>query len=183
LTLPIGGDAKWVAHDGQALEQTRLAISDLMAYMATIGLSMLSPDKRTAETAEGKRIDKSASDSKLGVTARGVQDGLERALGFHARYYRLPSGGSVEVNKDFENLKMDAQTISALSALVANGQLSIETLWEMLQEGNVLPGTFDAIEEQGRVDAQAAIDAQKAVDQAKAMAGVQPQKPPMKEAA
>lgn len=191
FALPIGGDAKWVAHDGAALESTRLALSDLKSDMATIGLAMLAPDKRTAETAEGKRIDKSASDSKLGITARGLQDGLERAAGFHLRYYRIPEGCSIEVNRDFENLKMDAQTISALAQLVVQGLLTVETLWSMLQEGNVLPGEFDAIVEKAELDAQSAIDAQKAMDNARAMmeakggptpAALQPDALPIEEA-
>jgi hypothetical protein len=153
LNLPIGGDAKYVSHDGAALGEVKGAITEGKGDMATVGLSMLAPDKRAAETAEGKRIDKAASDSKLSTHARGLQDGLERAFGFHANYRRLPSGGSVKVNRDFENLQMTPETINALSSQVEKGQLSIETLWQMEIDGNVLPEDFDPDTEKGRIQA------------------------------
>jgi hypothetical protein len=153
LSLPQGGDAKYVSHDGAALGEVRQALSDLLGNMATLGLSMLAPDKRAAETAEAKRIDKATSDSKLSTAARGLQDGLERALQFHAKYLRLPSGGSVTVNRDFENLRLSAQDIAALSGLVEKGQLSLETMWTMLGDGNVLPDDFKPEEEKGAIQA------------------------------
>lgn len=165
LDLPEGGDAKYVSHDGAALGAVKQSLDDLVSHIASLGLSMLSSQKRTAETATAKRIDKKASDSALAVTARGLQDGLERALGFHAKYLKLPEGGSVEINRDFENLTLDAQTISALSALVEKGQLTIETLWKMLAAGNVLPDDFDDEEEKSELAAQAEIDRVQAEEQ------------------
>lgn len=152
-------DAKYVSHDGQALSECRLAMNDLRSDIATLGLSMLAPDKRAAETAEAKRIDKSTHDSSLAVSVRGCQDGLERALGFHARYYQLDmeEGGSVTLNRDFELLTMSADDITALSNMVAAGQLSIETMWERLKEGNVLPDDFDPDDEKARIAADEAV--------------------------
>lgn len=170
LDLPVGGDAKYVSHDGQALASVKASLDDLVAHIATLGMSMLSSQKRAAETATAKRIDKKAADSALAVTARGLQDGLERALQFHARYLRQESGGSITINRDFENLTLDPQQISALSALVREGQLTIETLWKMLQGGNVLPDDFDAEQEKADLDAEAELKHQAALD----IAGQQP---------
>jgi hypothetical protein len=153
LSLPQGGDAKYVAHDGAALGEVHKAIQEIKGDMATLGLSMLSPDKRAAETAEAKRIDKAASDSKLSTHARGLEDGIERGFGFHAKYRRLPQGGQVTVNRDFENLAMPPQTITALSGMVEKAQLSLETMWKMLQAGNVLPDDFRPEEEKGAIQA------------------------------
>ena len=150
--------AEYVSHDGAALAESRAFMSDVKAEMATVGLSMLSPDKRTAETAEGKRIDKSSQDSKLGVTARGSQDGLERAAVFHLKYYRIDQPISIKVNRDFENLALSAQEISAYAGLVSQGLLSIETLWARLLEGNALPEDFDEDEERAKIEAQRAIE-------------------------
>jgi hypothetical protein len=153
MDLPKDGDAKYVAHDGAALGEVHKAIQELKGDMATLGLSMLSPDKRAAETAEAKRIDKSASDSKLSTHARGLEDGIERGFGFHAKYKKLPQGGSVTVNRDFENLAMPPATITALSGMVEKAQLSLETMWKMLQAGNVLPDDFQPEEEKGAIAA------------------------------
>lgn len=176
LDLPTEGDAMYVSHDGQSLDACRTSIRDLESNMATIGLSMLSSEKRVAETAEAKRIDKSASDSALARTARGVQDGIEKALYFHARYLNMPTGGSVTINRDFESLMMDPAMITALSGMVRDGQLTTETMWKQLQAGNVLPDDFDADEESAALEVEAELRSQKAVDIAGAQPGLQ-QKP------
>jgi hypothetical protein len=86
-----------------------------------------------------------------------LQDGAERALGFHAKYMKMDDGGSITINRDFENLTLTPQQVTALSALVRDGHLTIETLWKMLQDGNVLPDDFDEIAERGQLDAEAEI--------------------------
>jgi hypothetical protein len=161
-----GPDAKlaYVSHDGAALGESRLALQDIKSDMAALGLSMLAPDKRAAETAEAKRIDKSTSDSALAVSARALQDGAERAMGFHAKYRKLPSGGSVTINRDFENLTLTYQQITALSNLVAQNQITLETLWKMLIDGAVLPDDFSEDEEKAQLAAEAEIRRQEAMD-------------------
>jgi hypothetical protein len=138
LMIPdVQGDAKYVAHDGAALEQTKQALDDLKGDMATLGLSMLAVQKRTAETAEAKRIDEKATNSKLAVTARGLQDGLERALYFHARYLKLESGGSIEINRDFEELQLAPQEMAAYASLLAQGYPMRYVLAEMQRRGRI----------------------------------------------
>ena len=114
-------DMKYVSHDGASLGETKALLDDLKADMGALGLSMLSPQKRTAETAEAKRLDKSTSDSALSVTARGLQDGIENAMQFHANYLRVETGGSIEINRDFEGLMTEAPVMTAFAGLVGVG--------------------------------------------------------------
>ncbi|KKK94759.1 hypothetical protein LCGC14_2679630, partial [marine sediment metagenome] len=116
--------AQYVSHSGDALDSSKTALDDLKSEMGTLGLAMLSPQKRSAETAEAKRLDKSTSDSSLSVSARGLQDAVERAFGFWARYLGMTdkgAGGSIEINRDFEGLLMDAPVMTAYAALVNAG--------------------------------------------------------------
>jgi hypothetical protein len=124
----------YVSHSGEALGEVKQALDDLKSDMGALGLSMLAPQIRSAETAEAKRLDKATSDSALSVTARGLQDGIERALGFHARYLGLDDGGSVEVNRDFEGIVMDAPVMSAFAQLVQAG-FPPRSVLEQLQAG------------------------------------------------
>lgn len=142
LDLPPNGDAKYVSHDGAALGSVRQKLEDDKSDMAALGLSMLQSSKRAAETAEAKRIDKATESSKLAVSARGLQDGLERALGFHAKYLKLPSGGSVEINRDFENVIMGAEVMMAYAALVQAG-FPKALVMEMLRRGGRIPEDAD----------------------------------------
>ncbi len=126
--------ASFESHSGQSLEQCRQSLEDLKSDMGTLGLAMLAPQKRVAETAEAKRLDKATSDSSLSVSARGLQDAVERALLFHAKYLNLDSGGSIEINRDFEQVAMDASVMTAYATLIKAGFPLDEALL-MLQRG------------------------------------------------
>jgi hypothetical protein len=138
LALPQGGDAKWVAHDGAALASCKQSLDDLKSDIASFGLAMLASQKRAAETAEAKRIDKSGTDSQLAVSARGLQDCLERAFQFHANYLKEQDGGSVEVNQSYDEVLFDAPVMSAYAELVAAG-FPKEIAVRMLILGGRLP--------------------------------------------
>lgn len=112
---------EYISHSGQSLAQCKAALDDLKSDMGTLGISMLSPSKRTAETAQAKRLDKSTEESALAVTARGLQDCLEKALGFHARYMKLPTGGSVAINRDFDEQTMQSDMLAAWTGATAAG--------------------------------------------------------------
>lgn len=134
---------EYVSHGGGSLELCRTACEDLKSDMGTLGLSMLAPQKRAAETAESKRIDKQGSDSALGVTARGLQDAVERALGFHARYLKQPSGGSIVINRNFDEPVMDAATMAAYADLADKIGLPLKMVLEALQRGGRIPESVD----------------------------------------
>lgn len=136
-------DAKlgYVSHDGAALGSTKILLDDLKSDMGTLALAMLAPQKRSAETAEAKRLDKSTADSALSVSARALQDGVENALRFHANYLKKPSQPeidrkdlSIKINRDFEGMLMDASVMGALAALVKEGFPVGEAL-KILQQG------------------------------------------------
>ena len=133
---------QYVSHSGEALGSIKTALDDLKNDMGSLALAMLAPQKRAAETAEAKRLDKATSDSALSVTARGLQDAVERALYFHARYLNLPDGGSIEINRDFEGLLMDAPVMGAFATLVQAG-FPPRPVLEALQQGGRIADDAD----------------------------------------
>lgn len=164
VKLPMGADVKMVEPEGNGLAAMENRIQKSEHRMAILGLSMLMSESRAAETATSKRIDKSESDSELSNHARATQDALEEALRLTAKWLKLPSGGSVSMNMDFNSLPIDAQTIGALANLVSIGKLTQETMWKILQRGEVLPGDFDAEVEASLLEGVAAeLAAQEAV--------------------
>lgn len=152
ITLPEGGDAKYLEPMGNALSESREELRASEAKMAAMGLSMLQHETRAAETAEAKRLDKSEKDSSLSTIARSLQDGLETAMQYTARWMGLETGGSILVNRDFEVIKLNPQILRELRAMVADGALSLETLWDMMVSGEILPDDFDKDLERTRVD-------------------------------
>ncbi len=151
MALPKGADAKYVEVAGGGLTQSAQSLKDSEHRMAVLGLSMLMSESRAAETATSKQIDKSETDSQLATSAKSLQRGLATALYYHAKWMGLPDGGRVSVNMDFEVIALDAQTITALAALVP-AKMSLETFWDLLVQGEILPETFDPDLERTRLE-------------------------------
>jgi hypothetical protein len=151
----------YAAHDGAALGSCKASLDELKSDMGTLGLAMLAPQKRVAETAEAKRLDKATSDSALAVAARGLQDGIERALQFHANYMKLESGGSITINRDFEGLLMEPDVMAAFAALVRDVGLPARVVLKALKEGGRLPEDEDPEMLEAETMANAAADAER----------------------
>lgn len=155
IKLPPGGTAMYLEPEGNGLEAMERRINKSEQRMAILGLSMLMSESRAAETATSKRIDKAESDSALSGHARASEDAFEEALRLSAKWLGItekmpkkdPASRWIALNRDFENMHIDAQMVAALKDLVADGRLRQETLWDALQRGNVLPSTFDADKE------------------------------------
>ena len=151
VDLPMGAELKYTEHSGPAIEAAQAELGNSKANMATLGLLLLSQRPQVAQTATESVIDDKAESSELAGMARGLEDGIETALMYHAAYLNQKSGGSVTVNKDFAKLGLDPQKITAISTAVEKRQLSLETMWEIMQRADELPNTFDAKKEQKRL--------------------------------
>lgn len=160
----VNAKAEWIEPAGSSLSAVRQELQDIEGRMAALGLQMLVRDTRAAETAESKRISASERDASLAAAAKALQDTLEAALQAHADFMGLPSGGSVTVNTDFRAQEMEPRMIEALSNLVERGQMSLETMWERLQEGDVLPTDFDSEMELSKIDAHVVEDLLRSVN-------------------
>jgi hypothetical protein len=155
IDLMGDGDAKYLEHTGSAVGAARQERLDLEERMMMYGLHMLRREFRQAETARSRVIDKNEQDSMLSLAARSLQDCLENALDFHAKYLGEAEGGDIKVNDDYIQLSLDATAIAAIQGLYVAGTISLDTLWTMLTEGNVLPEDFDPEEEKKKLLRQA----------------------------
>ena len=136
--------AEMLEMQGPALTANREQLMDYKRDMAQLGLNMLMRETRGAETAEAKRLDRSGQDSILAAFASAYEDALNMALYYHMQYRGLDwDGEGLALNRDFTPEPMDAATIQTLSLLVSNGQMRLETLWNILMQGEVLPANFD----------------------------------------
>lgn len=147
------GSANYLEASGTGLESARQELQDIETRMAALGLAMLQRETRAAETAEARRIEKSETDSNLATAARSLQDALIEALGFHAEWLGKEEAGTVSVNRDFEAQMLSPQMVQALVAMVDRQKLSLETMWEILERGEVLPEGFDREQEMDRLQA------------------------------
>jgi len=158
IIIPSGGtdvDAKWLETSGAGIGLTREILGDIEGHMAVLGLNMLKREFRAAETAESKRMDKSEQDSALASAAISLQDAIEVALGFTAQFMKQRTGGTININKDFAAEPMSPQLIAEYRNMVAAGQLSLDTLWAILEENGALPDEFDPDVERELVESAA----------------------------
>jgi len=148
-------DAKigYLEPTGASFEHNMSQLQEFKADMAAMGLNMLQRDRRAAETARANEMDQNVEQSALAAAARSLQDCLEAALGFHAKFRRLTTGGSVVINREFEDQTLGPQEVEEYSQLVLRGQWSLRTLWAKLTEGHVNPEDFDPDTEEMRINA------------------------------
>ena len=146
------GKAYYLEPEGNAFETNITQLQEFKADMATGGLTMLQRERKSAETATANKQDSNVERSQLAAAARSLQDCIELALHFHAKFMRLPDGGSININREFEDQTLSSAEIDQFSQLVLRGQWSIDTLWNKLQEGGINPADFDADIERDRID-------------------------------
>jgi hypothetical protein len=150
-----GGKAYYLEPEGNAFETNIKQLQEFKADMATGGLTMLQKERKAAETATANRQDSNVEQSQLAAAARSLQDCVEAAQQFHANFMRLKTGGSIAINREFEDQTLSSAEVDQYSQLVLRGQWSIDTLWNKLQEGGINPSDFDADIERDRIDSAA----------------------------
>lgn len=145
--------AEWSAPSSDSFAAQRDQIHDIELQMQMGAMSAMVSQKNVGESAESKRLDKSPGDSQLAVIAQNLQDCLNNALYYHSLYIG-ETAGTCQVNRDFDTGKLTSLDIAAYSQLQQLDQLSLETLWEILRRGELLPDDFDPEEELSRLDAR-----------------------------
>lgn len=156
ILVDVEGGADYLEPKGAALQHSADELKDIEQRMAYLGLSMLMSESRAAETATSKEIDKSESDSAIEAAARDEEDALEAAIELHAEWRGivLDKAGEdrwVRVNREFVKQVLSPQMAQLLLAAVDSGRLTVETMWDAFQRGDVLPTTFDPEAERERL--------------------------------
>lgn len=143
---------------GFGLEAMGNEESKIEARMASLGLQMLvrpsgvqPQDNRTTATSDIMRA--SEADAAIVLFANALETATNEALQVHASYNsKKPNPGTVTFNRDFYEQLLDPQLLRVLIEMVAADQLSLETLWKIAIEGELLPEDFDSEEEKALIE-------------------------------
>lgn len=157
IDLPLDAVASvtWLEAQGHGLAHSREEMVAITSRIASLGLQMMAPETRSAETAQAKILDQADTDSRLAVAARALQDALEQAS-VYAGQMMGEDGASFKVSLDLSGLTLDAAKIATYSAMVEKYQLTLDTFWSILQEGGALPSDFNPEKEAAALDEAAA---------------------------
>lgn len=152
VSLPAGGDLKFVEHSGAAIAAGQAALDALEAQMIQSGAELLvrKPGARTAAEALG---DAEASKSDLQRLVETFEDALDQALFLMGRYAGLAGGGSVSLFKDFGAATLAAASGQLVLAMEQGGLITKTTAIAELQRRGELSADIVAAEEaQGVLD-------------------------------
>ncbi len=141
-------EASFLEFKGQGLSTLERRLDAKEAQMAAIGARLLAPDKRAAEAAETMALRRAGENSVLAGLAQAISHGLTRALAMLAAWAGTPGAVRFDLNRDYLPVAMSAQELNAHVAAWQAGALSTRSLFEALQQGEVIAEavTFEAEE-------------------------------------
>lgn len=165
-TFTIGSTTAWVFPDpqakasyleftGQGLSELRENLNSLKQDMAAIGARMLAPEKAGVEASETLAMRHAGEYSILSAIAISVSTGLKAALETFCKWAGDDSEPEFEINRDFVPVAPDAQTLTAWLALVQAGEMSSQSLFNLLKRGDLIEHDVDYETEQERIGDQA----------------------------
>ncbi len=88
-------DFKLVSHDPDCIKPSMDFVQRLEQWMSVEGVSLIAAKDEKQVTLGEKEMDQGERLSTLSLWMRGLSDGAEQAMRFHARYYNLTDGGSI----------------------------------------------------------------------------------------
>lgn len=142
---------------GNGLAAQKDELSDIEARMASLGMQMLvrpsGPQPGSGDvTATSDLLRRTETEAPLVLFADAIETAANEGLKLHAGYgVKKPDPGTITINRDFHDKLLDPQTAKVLHEMVASGDLSRETFWGRLVEGELLDESFDAKEERARI--------------------------------
>lgn len=145
---------EYLEFQGQGLESLEKRIEKKEQQMAFLGARMLTPEKKSAETAETAQIHRMGEISVLSSLAGSVSASIEAALMFMAKWSGNDGEVSFALNKDFIGAAMTPQELEALLKAWQAGGIAFADLLENLKRGEIVRDDRTAEEIRSEVETE-----------------------------
>jgi len=158
ISLPKGGDAKYIGAQSDGISDLQQAIMDGMTHATHQGANMLDIKSGQAESGDALNIRVGSRTATLGSIARSGAQALEKILQAAAEWVGAdPEDVEVEANEDFaEATATPKDLLDYMSAKMLGAPAAKKTIHAFMQSSGLTKMTFeeeqDAIEEEGPVD-------------------------------
>lgn len=154
ILLHNGGSASFLEFTGQGLTPIKEAMAEKEEEMAVLGARIISPEKRTAETAESASIHRAGEQGVLADIANSISDGLTRILRFFGMYHGEKDLKSISValNTDYMPVEMKSDMLARLGELYQKRLISWDSYFYALQKGEVLKSDVTSEEEYAKIE-------------------------------
>jgi Domain of unknown function (DUF4055) len=137
-----------------AIDAGRDSLKDLEDSMRVLGAQLLVKRPRGTRTATETSIDSNEADSTLSLLALNMQDSLEFALDFMAKWDKIPSGGSIKLCDDFSEWDEGMSGFRELLDARKLGIVSAQTTFEEMGRRDVISDERTWEVEQARLKAE-----------------------------
>lgn len=135
--------------------EMRSTLQDLENRMAMLGARMLMEEKRGVEAAETAKIKRQGENASLADIAMAVSEALEKALTVFAQWAGVNGEVVYQLNRDYNAAGLGPAELTALLKAVMQGELSSQSLFELLQRHDVVDPELTYEEERERIDQSA----------------------------
>ena len=152
IDVPEGGSAEWLELTGQSLPSFITKLERLEVELESYKTSIQAKD--ASVSTKQTSIENSDKVSKLTNWAWNIEDYINGILRIVGAYMGVEYDGKVECNKDFDEYEITDSKLERLSQMQLRGQISLETMLELLKVGEVLPDNFDVEAELDRLASQ-----------------------------
>lgn len=152
LSIPMGGDAKWLELQGTSIPTAQANIETLKAEMQAMAGKIL--DKGVVKTATQAGIESTQAMSRIQAWALGLQAALNQAWALCGKWIGQDLG-LLKVSSDVDTARPDAQFLTEIRNAVVAGLLTKETYLKILFNAEVLPEGFDIQTELDRLEREA----------------------------
>lgn len=139
---------------GNGLSSLRENLDRKEAQMIVLGARMLEQQKKAVESAEAAGIHRAGENSILADVAKAISLGLTAAMQTFSDWAGASGEVTVELNRDFFPRPMSPQELSSLVLSWQQGAISPQTLFENLQDGQIIADGVTFEEEQERINNQ-----------------------------
>jgi hypothetical protein len=142
--------AELLEFTGAGLAALKAAIDDDIKTMAGLTAKALMDGSSGVKAAETARIEASSETATLSMLANAVDEAMQSILSIIAEW-----SGSQEieyaVNRDFIDIQLSAQDVTAYVSAYVQGGMSLDTLLYNLKQGNKLPKDVTVEDEKARI--------------------------------
>jgi hypothetical protein len=132
----------------------RTNLEDKKAQMAVLGARMLESQKSSVESAETQKTRQSGEQSQLAAMSQVINITITNALTTFLRWAGLTGDVAYTLNNDFMPIRMSAQELTALIGSWQSGAISNQTLFNNLQDGEIIAQGVTFEVEQERINSQ-----------------------------
>lgn len=153
-TKTPGANAQMLEFTGQGLGHLASALVEKERQMAVLGSRLLESQKPGVEAAETVKLRTSGEQSALSLISDTLSEVWTKALRWVWLWTEVAESAdqiTVQLNKEFNLLGLDAQALQALMAMLQAQAISWDTWIHNLRRSEVLPEGVDAEEESKRI--------------------------------